>query len=82
MATDIGHTKYLPSTLIGKKGKVELDVIEEFGNYERLVNRNEGVVSRVMVAGKTIFENEDFVPDYGKSYKYGRFLEKNDYNSV
>ncbi|RYM34576.1 N-acyl-D-glutamate amidohydrolase [Brumimicrobium glaciale] len=62
--------------------QVELDVIEEFGNYERLVNRNEGVVSRVMVAGKTIFKNEDFVPDYGKSYKYGRFLEKNDYNSV
>ena len=55
---------------------VELDVIEEFGNYERLVNRNEGVISCVMVGGKTIFENEAFVADYGKSKKYGRFLEK------
>lgn len=55
---------------------VELDVIEEFGNYERLVNRNEGVVSRVMLGGKTIFEDEVFALDYGKSMKYGRFLEK------
>lgn len=55
---------------------VELDVIEEFENYKRLVNRNEGVVSRVMVGGKTIFENEEFSADYGKSKKYGRFLEK------
>ena len=55
---------------------VELDVIEEFGNYERLVNRNEGVISCVMVGGKTIFGNEAFVADYGKSKKYGHFLEK------
>ena len=55
---------------------VELDVIEEFENYERLVNRNPGVVSRVMVGGKTIFENEEFVEDYRKKKKYGRFLEK------
>lgn len=55
---------------------VELDVIEEFGNHKRLVNRNEGVVCRVIVGGKTIFENELFVADYGKSKKYGRFLEK------
>ena len=55
---------------------VELDVIEEFGNYERLVNRNEDVISRVLVGGKTIFANEEFSADYGKSKKYGRFLEK------
>ena len=55
---------------------VQLDVIEEFGNYERLVNRNEGVISRVLVGGKTIFKNDEFVSDYGKSRKYGRFLEK------
>lgn len=55
---------------------VELDAIEEFGNYERLVNRNEGVLSMVMVGGKTIFENEQFVEGYAKSEKYGRFLEK------
>lgn len=53
-------------------------IIEEFRNYERLVNRNEGVVSRVMVGGKTIFKDEEFVEDYAKSKKYGRFLEKID----
>ncbi len=56
--------------------QVELDVIEEFGNYERLVNRNEGVISRVMVGGKTVFADEEFAVNYGKSKKYGRFLEK------
>ena len=61
---------------------VEMDTIQEFGNYERLVNRNEGVVSRVMVGGKTIFENEAFVADYAKSEKYGRFLERRGYNNI
>ncbi|MBO3097812.1 N-acyl-D-amino-acid deacylase family protein [Gelidibacter pelagius] len=55
---------------------VEIEPIQEFNNYDRLVNRNEGVVSRVMVGGKTIFENEVFVENYGKTEKYGRFLEK------
>ncbi|WP_299397627.1 amidohydrolase family protein [uncultured Gelidibacter sp.] len=55
---------------------VTLGQIEEFDNYKRLVNRNEGTVSRVMVGGKTIFENDNFVPDYGTTTKYGRFLEK------
>ena len=55
---------------------VEIDIIEEFNNHERLVNRNKGVVSRVMVGGKTIFKNDEFVEDYGKTKKYGRFLEK------
>lgn len=55
---------------------VEIEPIKEFDNYDRLVNRNEGVVSRVMVGGKTIFENEAFVENYGKIEKYGRFLEK------
>ena len=55
---------------------VEIAIIQEFGNHERLVNRNEGVVSRVMVGGKTIFKNEKFVANYGESKKYGRFLEK------
>ena len=56
--------------------EVELDAIEEFGNYERLVNRNEGVVTMVMVGGKTIFEKEKFVENYSQAEKYGRFLEK------
>lgn len=55
---------------------VEIEPIQEFNNYDRLVNRNEGVVSRVLVGGKTIFENEVFVENYGKTEKYGRFLEK------
>ncbi|GGW72915.1 N-acyl-D-aspartate/D-glutamate deacylase [Winogradskyella epiphytica] len=55
---------------------VEMGQIKEFNNYDRLVNRNEGTVSRVMVGGKTIFENEHFVSDYATSRKYGRFLEK------
>ena len=60
---------------------VEIELIKEFGNHERLVNRNEGVVSRVMVGGKTIFENEEFVTGYGESKKYGRFVERVGYNN-
>ncbi len=56
--------------------QVEMDVIEAFGNYERLVNRNEGVVFKVLVGGKTIFENDTFVKNYGTLHKYGRFLER------
>lgn len=55
---------------------VEIAPIKEFDNYERLVNRNDGVVTRVLVGGKTIFKNEAFVDDYGETKKYGRFLEK------
>lgn len=62
--------------------KVEIEPIKEFGDYKRLVNRNEGVVSRVMVGGKTIFKDEAFVEDYGRSKKYGRFLEKIDFNII
>ena len=29
----------------------------------------------VVVGGKTIFQDENFVEHYGKSMKYGRFLE-------
>ena len=65
-----------PSKFNNITENVELDVIKEFGNYERLVNRNQDVVSRVLVAGKTIFENEEFISDYGTSRKYGRFLAK------
>lgn len=60
---------------------IEIETIQEFGNHKRLVNRNDGVVSRVIVGGKTIFENEKFVEDYAKS-KYGRFIEKTGLNKV
>lgn len=56
--------------------QVEMGQIEEFDNYDRLVNRNEGVVSRVMVGGQTIFEDDGFVEEYAKTRKYGRFLER------
>lgn len=65
-----------PAQLDNITENVELDKIEEFGNYERLVNRNQGVVSLVMVGGKVIFEDEMFVHNYAQSEKYGRFLEK------
>lgn len=55
---------------------VEMEPIEEFNNYNRLVNRNKDVVSTVMVGGDIIFQKENFVPDYAKTKKYGRFLEK------
>jgi len=50
--------------------------IEEFDNYPRLVNRHPGVVSRVIVGGETIFDDEDFVPGYGTEKAFGRFLKK------
>lgn len=56
--------------------EVTEDVIEEFNNYTRLVKRNEGVVEKVIVGGRIVYENEDFVSGYGKTEKYGRFLEK------
>ncbi len=55
---------------------VEMGTIKEFDNYDRLVNRNKDTVSRVMVGGQTIFENNHFVSDYATTKKYGRFLEK------
>ena len=65
-----------PENLKNITENVELDTIKEFDNYERLVNRNAGVVSRVLVGGKTIFSDDEFVNDYGTTKKYGRFLEK------
>ncbi|WP_072352096.1 amidohydrolase family protein [Flavobacteriaceae bacterium A100] len=56
--------------------EVEVGTIKEFNNCERLVNRNEGVISRVLVAGKTIFKDDAFVEGYGESKKYGRFLSR------
>ncbi|EGV42914.1 hypothetical protein BZARG_2073 [Bizionia argentinensis JUB59] len=65
-----------PEKFINITENVQIEPIEEFGNFNRLVNRNEGVVSIVMAGGKLIFENEKFSEDYGKSQKYGQFLEK------
>jgi N-acyl-D-aspartate/D-glutamate deacylase len=54
--------------------KVSEAPIEEFDNYRRLVNRNNGAVSAVMVGGELIYEKGEFVPGYGTEKKYGRFL--------
>ncbi|MBS1730532.1 MAG: amidohydrolase family protein [Bacteroidetes bacterium] len=50
--------------------------IEEFNGFIRLVNRNPKTVSYVMVQGKTIFYDDEFVDGYGKTKKFGRFLKK------
>ncbi len=55
---------------------VASEPIKEFGNYERLVNRNDGVVSHVMVNGQIIFEKDEFVAGYGLSKKFGSFIGK------
>lgn len=54
---------------------VEEDIIEEFNNFKRLVNRNKLLMSYVIVGGKIIYENDEFVEGYGKSFKVGRFLK-------
>jgi N-acyl-D-aspartate/D-glutamate deacylase len=63
-----------------KLGKITEDVhfgvIEEFDNYPRLVNRNEEVVSQVMVNGQLIFEDDEFVEGYGVDKKIGCFVGK------
>jgi len=63
-----------PNNLNAVTDKVEEAEIAEFDNFRRLVNRNEGVISHVLVKGKIIYENNSFVDGYGKSFKVGRFL--------
>lgn len=55
---------------------VQTGIIEEFDNYQRLVNRNDGVISQVMVNGQIIFQEEEFTSGYGKDKKFGCFVEK------
>ncbi len=55
---------------------VHSDVIKDFNNYKRLVNRNCGTVSQVIVKGEIIFDGGKFVRGYGKKKKFGRFIEK------
>lgn len=65
-----------PSNFNVIKEEVQEAPIEEFGNFIRLVNRNEGVVSQVIVGGKVIYRDDAFVEGYGKEEKYGRFLRR------
>ena len=61
-----------------KFSKVTDDVhqapIEEFGNYPRLVNRNPELINYVLVNGKIIFQDDDFVEGYGTDKKFGKFI--------
>lgn len=52
---------------------VEEDIIPEFNNCPRLVNRN-NVMQQVLVGGHVIYEDGKFVEGYGKTKKYGRYL--------
>ena len=63
-----------PAQFYQIKDKVEEGVIEEFGDYSRLVNRNPGVVPYVLVGGEISYQADEFVEGYGKSRKFGRFL--------
>lgn len=65
-----------PEYISAVTDEISTEKIEEFGNFERLVNRNEKTVSQVIVGGKVIFENDDFVDGYGKTIKFGKFLRK------
>ncbi len=65
-----------PKELHSVTEEVSSAVIEEFGNFERLVNRNPKTVAYVIVGGQVIYENDDFVEGYGKTKKFGRFLRK------
>lgn len=51
--------------------------MEAFDNFSRLVNRNKEVVAKVWVAGKVIYADDEFVPDYGTAVKFGQFLPEN-----
>lgn len=45
----------------------------EVFEYPQMVNRSDGVVKKVIIAGKTAWDGEDFVDDFGKE-KYGKTL--------
>lgn len=65
-----------PNALSAVTEEIFSDKIEEFGNFERLVNRNPKTVTHVLVGGKMIFEDDDFVDGYGKTKKFGQFLKR------
>ncbi|MCH2159709.1 MAG: amidohydrolase family protein [Oleiphilaceae bacterium] len=48
--------------------------IEEFGNIDRMVNRNPGLVDAVLINGNIAFENEEIVESLGKERAFGQFL--------
>ncbi|MEI6859047.1 MAG: N-acyl-D-glutamate amidohydrolase [Shewanella sp.] len=43
-------------------------------DLQRLVNRNPGLVEQVFINGKVAFENDEIVPELGKSMGYGTYI--------
>lgn len=66
-----------PSKLDNVTEEVSEAPIAEFGDYPRLVNRCDGVVSHVLVGGEMIYRDGDFSPGYGVKKRVGRFLRAN-----
>ena len=64
-----------PKKLVNVTEEVFEEVIEEFNNYPRLVNRANEVVEKVFVNGSLAFEDGEFVEGYCKTKKIGRFLK-------
>jgi N-acyl-D-aspartate/D-glutamate deacylase len=54
------------------------DTIPAFGDIERMVNRNDGLVKHVIINGKPVFDGKAFVEDFGESHHYGQFLKAKD----
>jgi N-acyl-D-aspartate/D-glutamate deacylase len=65
-----------PNYIDNVTDEVFKEVITEFDNYPRLVNRNPNLVNLVMVNGKIIYQNDEFVEGYGITKKFGKFLKR------
>lgn len=48
-------------------------IYRDIFEYEQMVNRSEGVVTKVLIAGKLAWDGQDYVPEFGKE-KFGRAL--------
>lgn len=65
-----------PNELHQVTDEVFQEPIVEFDHYIRLVNRNQGLIEKVLVGGKVIFENDEFVQGYGENQTFGRFIPR------
>lgn len=65
-----------PNKLNNISEEVSMGVIKGFNNHERLVNRNDEVVTQVIVNGQVVFEHDEFVEGYGINKKTGCFVER------
>lgn len=65
-----------PENLKNVSDKVSEAPIEEFDDYVRLVNRNPGTVTHVVVNGNIIYKEDEFVEGYGKTERFGMFKRR------